>query len=88
MAIRFLTDYRGVLTQERYFTAGSIVDGLPLENQLVQEGRAVYVEPEKASASPATLPDDYRELQALAKRHGIPTRQSKDALIAALRKVL
>ena len=40
--IRFLVDYRGVLTDEAYFTAGTVID----TNQataLVNEGRAEYI---------------------------------------------
>ena len=43
-------------------------------------------EPEAAAEAPqaADLPDDYRELQALAKEAGIPANQPKAALIEAL----
>lgn len=89
MRIRFLVDYRGVLTDERYYKAGSIVD-LPKSAALVAEGRAEFMTP----APPAPLGDkvdlstlDYRELQALAKEFEINAGQKKAALIAELEKV-
>jgi hypothetical protein len=43
--IRFLTDYRGVLTGEAFYRAGDVAD-LPTNDQLVKAGRAVHVESE------------------------------------------
>ena len=45
-AIRFVVDYRGKLTKEQYFTAGSVVNAAdcdpPIDaDGLVAEGRAV-----------------------------------------------
>lgn len=44
MKIRFLVDYRGVLTGEEYFLAGAVADGLENAEALVAEGRAEVVE--------------------------------------------
>lgn len=50
----FLVDFRGKLTNEIYYLAGSTVE---LDNgvasQLVSEGRAVYVESEEVTEEPA-----------------------------------
>jgi hypothetical protein len=43
--IRFLVDYRGVLTDELFYEAGAVVD-LPQAPALVEAGRAEYVEVE------------------------------------------
>lgn len=47
MNVRFLVDYRGKLTDEVFFTAGSEAD-LPNGDALVAAGRAEAVEPEPA----------------------------------------
>lgn len=43
-SIRFLTDYRGVLTDEKYYQVGSVVF-VDIDNaaHLVAEGRAEYI---------------------------------------------
>jgi len=43
MKVRFLVDYRGVLTDEVYFLAGVVVD-LERGEELVRAGRATPVE--------------------------------------------
>jgi hypothetical protein len=53
--IRFLADYRGVLTQERFYQAGAVVEDDSLNAPaLVAAGRAEYVqdEPEPKPAAP------------------------------------
>ena len=47
--IKFLTDYRGVLTDERFYEAGAVVE-LAKASVLVADGRAEFVEPEPPSA--------------------------------------
>jgi hypothetical protein len=94
MLVRFEMDYRGRLTAERFYKTGEVVE-FPDEiaNQLVRDRRAVTV---GGDSSPGqgndTLADEtaashltYRELQALAKKSGIPANQSRDDLIEALR---
>lgn len=51
MLIRFLQDYRGVLTDEEFYTFGTEAD-LPNGSDLVSAGRAeaVYVAPPKVEA--------------------------------------
>jgi len=51
MIVRFIVDYRGVLTDEEYYTAGTVAD-LPNGAALVRDGRAVAVEPDKGSGVP------------------------------------
>lgn len=52
MRIRLLVDYRGVLTEEEYYTAGEyIIPGdMPdaFAENLISAGRAVVVEPKPA----------------------------------------
>ena len=43
MKVRFLADYRGILTGEEYFLSGAVVD-LERGEELVQAGRATPVE--------------------------------------------
>lgn len=43
MNVRFLVDYRGKLTDEQFFEAGSVAD-LPNGDALVEAGRAEPVE--------------------------------------------
>ena len=80
MEIRFVVDYRGVYTDEHYYTAGTIVKGLPHANELVKEGRAVHCPPSRSA--PQDLKSlSYRELQALAKDSDIAaeTEAKKEA---------
>jgi hypothetical protein len=53
MKVRFLVDYRGVLTQEQFFPAGTVAD-VPSAGALIEQGRAVPVEeePPKPKAPP------------------------------------
>ena len=57
MRVQFLVDYRGKLTRENYYTAGTVVEFEPATAQaLIDEGRAVRVvlpSPETAPAAPA-----------------------------------
>lgn len=48
--VRFLVDYRGVLTSERFYQAGAVVE---LDNApaLVAAGRAEYVEAEPTTVT-------------------------------------
>lgn len=59
MIINLLSDYRGVLTKEVYFTAGqySIPDDMPesYANELVKAGRAEIVE--EAKPEPIAEPE-------------------------------
>jgi hypothetical protein len=94
MLVKFVTDYRGRLTAERFFRDGEVAD-FPAEiaNQLMRAGRAVGVgevsspdqgiEPSADETNLSRL--TYRKLQQLAKRKNIPANQSRDALIEALR---
>lgn len=89
--IIFKTDYRGVLTDEWFYPAGSVAD-LAYGSQLVEAGRAELV----ASApvvEPEPLPDDkgldllsLKDLRALAKADGIKSysRMNRKALIERL----
>lgn len=50
----FLVDFRGKLTNEIYYLAGSTVElDSGVASQLVSEGRAVYVEFEEVTEEPA-----------------------------------
>lgn len=52
--VRFLVDFRGKLTNEVYYLAGSTVEfSSGVAGQLVAEGRAVYVETEEVTEEPA-----------------------------------
>lgn len=52
MKIQFVVDYRGVLTGERFFEAGSVVE-LATGQALIDAGRAVaYQEPEPEPVKP------------------------------------
>jgi hypothetical protein len=94
MLVKFVTDYRGRLTAERFFRDGEIAD-FPAEiaNQLVRDRRAVSVGDDSSPGQDNEPPADetavsrltYRKLQKLAKRKNIPANQSRDALIEALR---
>ena len=60
MRVCFLTDFRGKLTRENYYTAGAVVEFDPATAQaLIDEGRAVaFAEPapEIAPALPKPTP--------------------------------
>lgn len=49
MIVQFLTDFRGKLTRENYYTAGDQVEfDDAIAEALIDEGRAVAVTPEPA----------------------------------------
>jgi hypothetical protein len=51
MKIKFLQDYRGVLTNEQYFRQGDIVDGSKVRPEaLIAEGRAEALVEKKKTA--------------------------------------
>lgn len=85
MKIIFLTDYRGVLTNERYYLKGDSAD-MPdaFASALVKANRATFEE----VAQPAPVVDysamSYRQLQRIAKDRGIAANQSKSELVEAL----
>ena len=84
-AIRFLVDYRGVLTHERYYQAGDIAE-LDNATALVDEGRAEHVElPQEANGLDELT---RKQLRALAKEAGLTRygQLNKAALIAQLRE--
>lgn len=56
MRVRFVTDYRGVLTAERLYPRDTVAD-LPAETAeaLVRDGRAVFIEDDVADSEPARL---------------------------------
>jgi hypothetical protein len=77
--IKFIVDYRGVLTGEKYYKVNTITHFSPKINaQLVDEGRAVYLD-----ASPPTLD----ELREKAKQAGIKgyARMKKETLTKRLK---
>jgi len=86
MKIRFLQDFRGKLTGEKFYPAGSVVE---LENskQLVAAGRAEFV----TEAEPVLAADldglTLNELKAMGRDAGVPYyyRLSRQQLIAHLR---
>ncbi len=83
-AIRFIVDYRGVLTNERYYQAGDVAE---LDNAiaLVNEGRAEHVElPQEADGLDRLT---RKQLRAMAKEAGLSRygQLNKAALIAQLR---
>jgi hypothetical protein len=67
MTIRFLVDYRGVLTAERYYTAGCVVEDSELQAaELVAEGRAEFF-----GHGPVLDELTIKELRRMAKDEGI-----------------
>ena len=97
--IKFIVDYRGVLTGERYFQVGDVID-LANATALVAEGRAVYVEkvplkvppniPLKAPPDPVLAVDlegvSLKELRIMAKEADVKgySRMKRDTLIRHL----
>ena len=81
--IRFIVDYRGVMTGEEYFPAGSIVDRANA-TELVDAGRAEYAE-----ETPEPCLDDFnvKELRVMAKEAAIPgyTKLKRAELLKALK---
>lgn len=55
MKVRFLQDYRGVLTGERFYRKGDVVDVADADG-LVAAGRAELVEPGPAPEKPKPAP--------------------------------
>ena len=81
-AIRFLVDYRGVLTKERYFLAGAVVEDSEIHaTELVAEGRAEFVD-----HGPVLEELTIKELRRKAKDKGIKYGGLRKAgLIQAIR---
>ena len=53
--VKFLTDYRGVLTGERFYEAGEVAEFEDKQaSQLIKDNRAELVVAEKADPSPTT----------------------------------
>ena len=72
MNIRFLQDYRGVLTDEKFYRKGDIAD-LPNGQKLVDAGRAVMTVNDYLVENHDLIFDDFDddELKKLAKARGI-----------------
>ncbi len=67
MTIRFLVDYRGVLTGEKYYLAGRVVEDSECHaTELVAEGRAEFVD-----HGPDLDELTIKELRRMAKDNGI-----------------
>ena len=73
MKVRFLADYRGVLTGEEYFPAGAVID-VDNATVLVKAGRAEYVEPPEQIKPESVKAVDYE---------GLSVKQLKDKAKAA-----
>ncbi len=58
--VRFLTDYRGVLTKEQFYRAGEEV-ALIEAAALIADGRAEFVDPE-----PLPVPANHKPVKAVA----------------------
>ncbi len=58
--VRFLTDYRGVLTSEKFYEAGAVVK-LAKASVLVNDGRAEFVDPD-----PLPVPANHKPVKAVA----------------------
>ena len=53
--VKFLVDYRGVLTNERFYEAGDVAEFEDKQaSQLIKDNRAALVVAEKADPSPTT----------------------------------
>lgn len=70
MKVRFLQDYRGYLTDEVFFTAGSEAD-LPNGSDLIEAGRA-----EAAVEEPAPKEEPKEEPKPAAKKRGRPKKKA------------
>ncbi len=75
-AIKFLTDYRGVLTNEQFYKAGAVVE-LAQASALVNDGRAEYVDPD-----PLPIPANHKPVEAVALG-GLNVQQLKSMAKAA-----
>ncbi len=58
--VRFIEDYRGVLTSERYYRAGDVVE-LTNAASLVSAGRAEFVK-----LDPSPVPANHKPVKAVA----------------------
>ena len=94
ITVRFLVDYRGVLTAEKYYQSG-VMDSFEkiIAHDLVDAGRAVYVEQaplELAPVEPVLAVDlegvSLKELRAMAKEAGVKgySRMKRDTLVRHL----
>ena len=94
-AIKFLTDYRGVLTNEQFYKAGAVVE-LAQASALVNDGRAEFVDldplpipvkPESVSA-PALDELNVKALKDMAKAAGIKgySRMKRETLLKHLKE--
>ena len=82
-SVEFIVDYRGVLTREIYYRAGSVVAFQPsTANALVKEGRARFFADDISDSPPSSSPSSplsdvepplqsLDELRAMAKAAGI-----------------
>ena len=86
-AIRFLVNYRGVLTHERYYQAGDVAE-LDNATALVDEGRAEHVVAELPEEADGLEELTRKQLRAMAKEAGLSRygQLNKAALIAQLRE--
>ncbi len=75
-AIKFLTDYRGVLTNEQFYKAGAVVE-LAQASALVNDGRAEFVDP-----GPLPIPANHKPVKAIALG-GLNVQQLKGMAKAA-----
>ena len=92
--IRFLVNYRGVLTHERYYQAGDVAE-LDNATALVDEGRAEFFDHGSVIESKPIIIHNRlgleeltrKQLRALAKEAGLSRygQLNKAALIAQLR---
>ncbi len=89
--IRFLVDYRGVLTDEEFYQAGAVAI-LPQAPALVDAGRAKWAEPPNPPQPEPVLAVDIDELsvsklRGMAKAAGVKgySRMKRTRLIAELR---
>ncbi len=75
--IRFVSDYRGVLTKERYYQAGDVVE-ITGAADLVAAGRAEFVD----SIDPSSIPANHEPVEAVALG-GLNVQQLKGMAKAA-----
>ena len=75
-AIKFLVDYRGVLTNEMFYEAGAVVE-LAQASALVNDGRAEFVDP-----NPLSAPANHKPVKAVALG-GLNVQQLKGKAKAA-----
>ena len=82
MTIRFLVDYRGVLTGEKYYLSGAVVEDSECQaTELVAEGRAEFFD-----HGPDLSNLNIKQLRRMARDEGIKYGGLKKAgLIQAIR---